>query len=135
DVRMSVLLSSGSFLDLIDVIGDQAMGLPVDISGCLCRWSLYEAEHLAVSLVDPVAQVAHVVGVLRMQVGEMRPGDVVHRHATVDLVNIHEQRHSGPLPQSSKLTWDDRRFGRAADSSAKVPGLAVRLPGLPQVNA
>ena len=52
-----------------------------------------EAEDLAVGLVDPVAQVSHVVRALRFQVGGVRSGDVVDVHATVDVMHVHVERH------------------------------------------
>ena len=42
---------------------------------------LGETEHLAVLLVDPVAQILHAVLVLGLQVGPVRPHDILDRRA------------------------------------------------------
>jgi len=92
-VRIGILLSSGSFLNLIDVVGDKAVSLPVNVGSGLWRGGLDQAEHLAVGLIDPVPEVPDVVSTLGLEIGQVCLGDVVHRHAAVDLVNIHEKRH------------------------------------------
>ena len=75
------------------MVGDQAVGFGVNGVRRLRRRRLDQAEHPPVVLVNPVPQVPHVVSGLRLQVREMRLGDVVHRDATVDFVHIHEKRH------------------------------------------
>lgn len=123
--------SSRSFLDLIDVIGDQTVGLPVDIRSSLGRGSLDQAEHLASSLIDPVPQVAHVVGSLGLQVGEVRLSDVIHRNSTIDLVNIHEERHFGApflgrrIPTQTIVGLDDPLVHRrnCEDWALRIPVL------------
>jgi hypothetical protein len=84
-------------------VDKQAVGLPVNLSSCVCRGGFEQAKHRPGSLVDPIPQVVDVVGGLRLQVGEMRPGDVIHRYAADDLVNIHEERHCLPSLRSSDL--------------------------------
>ena len=49
-------------------------------------------RHIA-RLIDPIPQVAHVVGRLRLQVGEMGLCHVIHGYAAIDLVDIHEKWH------------------------------------------
>src|SRR5215469_1353243 len=122
--RIGVLLSSGSFLDLVDVVGDKAVSLPVDAGGGLGCGGLDQAEHLAVALIDPVPEVPDVVSVLGLEIGKMCLGDVVHRHAAGDLVNVHEKRHLRPaLLSVVEADNCDRRRGRTARSSGKLPGL------------
>jgi hypothetical protein len=91
--RIGALLSSGSFLDLIDVVGDKAVSLPVNIGSGLCCGGLDQAEHLAVGLIDPVPEVPDIVSPLGLEIGQVCLGDVVHRYAACYLVNIHEKRH------------------------------------------
>jgi hypothetical protein len=57
-------------LDLVDMVGDQAVGFSVDVGRGLRRWGLDQAEHPPAWLIDPVPQVPHVVSGLRLQVGE-----------------------------------------------------------------
>src|SRR5215467_2598838 len=80
-VRIGVLPSSGSFLDLIDVVGDKAVSLLVNVGSSLCGGGFDQAEHLAFGLIDPVAEVLDVVSALGLEIGQVRLGDVVHRHA------------------------------------------------------
>jgi hypothetical protein len=91
-------------LDPVDLAGYQAMSLPVNLGGSVRRGGFYQAEDPAGLLVDPVPQVADVVIALRFQVGKMCLGDVVHRHAAGDLVDIHEERHWLPSLRSSDLS-------------------------------
>jgi hypothetical protein len=123
-VRIGVLLSSGSFLDLVDAVGDKAVSLPVNVGGVLGRGGLDQAEHLPVALIDPVPEVPDVVGALGLEIGQVCLGDVVHRHAAGDLVNVHEKRHWRPaLLLVVEVDNCDRRRGRTALSSGKMPGL------------
>jgi hypothetical protein len=62
-----------------------------------CGRGLDEAEDLALALVDPVPQVLHVVGVLRLQVSQVRLRDVLDLHPTVEMVHVHVERHLAPL--------------------------------------
>src|SRR5690348_5237945 len=114
------------FLDPVDVVGDQAVSLPVDVRRSFRRRRLYQAEHPPVSFIDPVPEVPDVMTRLRLQVGEMSLGDVVHRYAAVDLMDIHEKRHCG-LPSGRWSFLSDRKVARSATSSGKVPGFAAAI--------
>lgn len=83
------------------------------LGGGLRRGRFDQAEHPPARLADPVPQVAHAVGGLRLQVGEMSPGDVFHRYPAVDLVDIHEKRH-WPPPSDRRDRHNDRRQARSA---------------------
>jgi hypothetical protein len=54
-------------LDPVDVVGDQAVSLPVDIGSSICRRGLGQAEHPPVFFVDPRPQVPHLVRGLGLQ--------------------------------------------------------------------
>jgi len=61
----------GALLDLVDLVGDQAVGLAVHLGGGVGRGGLDQAEHSPGRLVDPVPQVVDVVAGLRLQVRQM----------------------------------------------------------------
>jgi hypothetical protein len=89
---------SGPFLDLVDRVRHQAVGLAVHGVGRLRVRCLDEAEDAALALVHPVAQVVDVVSALDGEVRLMSLGDVVHRDAGAEVVHVHEERHLRVLP-------------------------------------
>src|SRR5215467_15844778 len=108
-----LFISLGPFLDPVDVVGDETVRLPVNVGRGLRRRGLDQAEHPPGSFIDPVPEVPHVISRLRLQIGEVSLGDVVHRYAAVDLVNIHEKRHCGLPPVvgtfSATVRWPGQR--------------------------
>src|SRR5215831_8800271 len=100
----SSFISLGPFLDPVDVVGDETVRLPVNVGRGLRRRRFDQAEHPPGSFVDPVPEVPHVISRLRLQVGEVSFGDVVHGHAAVELVEIHEKRHWRPPFQSLEMS-------------------------------
>jgi len=98
---------SGTFLHLIDRVRHQAVGLTVDLDGGLGIGCLDQAEDLPLALVHPVAQVTDVIFALSGQVGLVCLGDIVHRHAGAEVVDIHEQWHS----ENSSLRAPDEAPG------------------------
>src|SRR5215469_8015171 len=99
-----IFIPLGPFLDPIDVVGDKTVRLPVNVGRGLRRRRLDQAEHPPGALVDPVPEVPDVIRRLRLQIGEVSLGDVVHRNAAVELVEIHEKRHWRPPFQSSEIS-------------------------------
>src|SRR3954447_17480023 len=80
--------------DRVDLVGDETVGLAVDRVGRLRVRGVDQAEDLALVLVDPVAEVLHVVRALRLRVGGVGSRHVVGGDvASLDVVDIHEQRH------------------------------------------
>jgi len=60
-------------------------------------------------------QVPHVVSGLRLQVGEVGLGHVIHGHAAGDRVNIQESGTGGLFPVVGGVVINDRRPARSAD--------------------
>ena len=68
--------ASVAFGDLVDLIGDETIGLAVHSRGRLCIRGIDEAEDLHRLLIDPIPSVVHSVLSLRLRVRLMRAGDV-----------------------------------------------------------
>jgi hypothetical protein len=58
--------------------------------------SFHQAEDLAGGLVQPMPQIPDAVGLLCLEVGSVRLGDVSGSDPALDCVNIQEQRHLCP---------------------------------------
>ena len=81
--------ASVAFGDLVDLIGDETMGLAVHPRGRLGIRSIDEAEDLPRLLIDPIPFVVRSVPSLRLQVRLMRAGDVASSYAAADPVHLH----------------------------------------------
>jgi hypothetical protein len=68
--------ASVAFGDLVDLIGDETMGLAVHPRGRLCIRGIDEAEDLPRLLIDPIPLAVHSVVGLSLQIRLMRAGDV-----------------------------------------------------------
>src|SRR3954451_2319084 len=86
-------------------------------------WRLDEAEHLALGLVHPVAQVVDVVRALRLQVRLVCVGNVVSADAAVDRVHIHVERHVRSPPWV-RFRSPNARSGETCKTEVRVPMLA-----------
>jgi hypothetical protein len=86
-----------ALLDLVDLVGDEAVRLAMDAVRGLGVGRLDEAEDPAGLLVDPVALVVDAVLALRLDVLHVRVGHVRGRDPSLDLVHVHEERHSSLL--------------------------------------
>ena len=53
-----------TFLDLVNFVGDETMGLAVDRVGCVGIGGVDETEDLALFLVDPILEIFHPVLIL-----------------------------------------------------------------------
>src|SRR5207248_308497 len=85
----------------------QAVGLAVDLVGGPGIRRLDEAEDLPLGLIYPVPQVTDVVLALGGQVGLVCLGDIVHRYAGAEVVDVHEQWHL----EDSSLSAPARALG------------------------
>ena len=98
--------------DLVDLVGDEPVRLAVNrVRGLRVR-SLDEAEDLPSLLVDPVALVVDAVLRLLLQVLHVRVGDVLRRHAALEVVNVHVERHAASFVGSTILRTR-RRLGNS----------------------
>jgi Subunit ChlI of Mg-chelatase len=87
---------SGPFLDLDDLVGDQAVGLAVNRVGGFLVWCLDQAVRPSGLRIEPVLVIRHPVLVLNRKVLLVRALDRLSRQ-TIDLVvGIHEQWQSVP---------------------------------------
>ena len=68
---------SGTFRDLEDRIGDQAMRLAVHRIRRIRGWRIDQAEDPPCPFINPVLEIVNVVVTLRLKVGLVRLGDVV----------------------------------------------------------
>ncbi len=83
----------GSLADLDDVVGDQAVSLPVHSFQGLSVGPLGETEHSPFFVVEPICDVADLVLVLNGKIEFVRGGDGGRRGAG-RLMSIKEQRHA-----------------------------------------
>src|SRR5215217_3596467 len=87
---------SGSLVELVDLVGYEAVRFTMHRAGGFRVRRLDEAEDLARLLVDPVALVVDAVLVLRLDVLLMRLRDICGGDLATERVDVHVQRHDPP---------------------------------------
>src|SRR5262249_291489 len=101
----------------MDGLSDEAVGLAVDLVGRLGVGRVDQAIDLPGRFVDPVAEIADAVAILRLEIGEMSLGDVARLDSAADRGPVHEQRHRlAPF----------RRLALAGGGGAAIGGATYR---------
>ena len=129
-----------TFGDLVDLLGDQTVCLPVHVRCDVSRRGVDETEDLPGCFVDPVAEVADAVRSLGPQIGVVGPGHVAEGDGIVQRVDVEEQWHglvlfacglpptleSGPAPAHRKNhpSTTRTRMGGSLDAASRSQLLA-----------
>jgi len=86
-------LRSRPFLNLNDLVGNQAMCFPVHGNSILFAGGLHQAKDPACAFVEPVLEILHTISVLNFQVSSVRTRDSLGCQTFYVLVNIHIEWH------------------------------------------
>ena len=124
-----LLLSLGSFLDPIDVVGDQAVGFTVDVGRGLCRGRLDQAEHLPGGLIDPVPEVPHVMTGPGLESARCALAtSSIDTPPAISWTSMNRGTGGLPLPRSSKAAGLDLERG-PGDAAERHPDQRRPLSG------
>src|SRR5215217_7085611 len=131
---------SGSLVELVDLVGYEAVRFTMHRAGGFRVRRLDEAEDLARLLVDPVALVVDAVFVLRLDVLLMRLRNICGGHLATERVHVHVQRHDPPpcsrgYADAMAVSLENARsFARRASfANGGRTGLRPRCDRLPRL--
>jgi hypothetical protein len=119
-ILLIFFLSLAVLTDRVDLVGNETVGFPVNRFRILCTVGLDEAEDLSCGLIDPVAEIAHSILALGLEIRLVGTGHIIGRYTPINGVNVHEQRQfAPPLPLDRS---QGRRYGsQSVATSGRYP--------------